>query len=115
MIFIKELIFDEQKTKDKRGLNTNGKVQQFIDSECIRLMDNYTPFQSGVLKGAANIQTTIGSGIIVQQTPYAKRWYYENANFNEAPRRGNKWFERMKQNHKSDILKGAAAIAGAKK
>ena len=80
-------------------------------------MDPYTPFakkNGGTLKSSPNIQTTIGSGKIIQQTPYAKRWYYEQANFNEAPRRGNKWFERMKENHKKDILAGAAKILGVK-
>lgn len=87
-------------------------AQKFIDSECKRLMDPYTPFRSGALKSSPNIQS--GGGKIVQQTPYAKRWYYEKANFNEGPRRGNKWFERMKENHKKDILAGAAKIIGAK-
>lgn len=87
-------------------------AQRFVDSECMRLMDPYTPFKNGALKSSPNIQS--GGGKIVQQTPYAKRWYYEPANFNEAPRRGNKWFERMKENHKKDILAGAAKIIGAK-
>lgn len=87
-------------------------AQKFVDSECIRLMDPYTPFDKGTLKSVPNIQS--GGGQIVQQTPYAKRWYYEKANFQGAPRRGNRWFERMKLNHKDNILKGAAGIIGAK-
>lgn len=104
MIFFKEFIMDEK--IDVKP------AQRFVDSECMRLMDPYTPFRDGALKSAPNIQS--GGGKIVQQTPYAKRWYYEPANFNGAPRRGNKWFERMKENHKKDILTGAAKIIGAK-
>lgn len=103
MIFLKKI---EIKEKDF------GPAQKFVDSECIRLMDPYTPFKIGSLKSSPNIQS--GGGLIIQQKPYAKRWYYEHANFNEAPRRGNKWFERMKLNHKDSILKGAAKIIGAK-
>lgn len=104
MIFLKDFIINEKKDFSP--------AQRFIDSECIRLMDPYTPFQYGTLKSAPNIQS--GGGKIVQQTPYAKRWYYEKANFREAPRRGNKWFARMAKNHKHDILAGAAKIIGAK-
>lgn len=104
MIFFKDFILDA-----KRNFSP---AQRFIDSECMRLMDPYTPFDKGTLKSAPNIQS--GGGKIVQQTPYAKRWYYEHANFKEAPRRGNKWFERMKENHKKDILAGAAKILGVK-
>lgn len=35
------------------------------------------------------------------------------ANFQEAPRRGNHWFDRMKQNGgKDEILAGARKLAG---
>lgn len=115
MIFLKLFDYDQEKSKSKRGLNKGGAVQKFVDSEVIRHMDSYTPFKSGALKSSPQGQSTIGSGKITQQTPYAKRLYYNpQYNFNEAPRRGGKWFERMKQNHKSDILKGAAQISGAK-
>lgn len=57
-------------------LETGGKVQQFIDSECIRLMKPYTPFRNGVLEGSATRNTVIGSGKIIQKTPYARYLYY---------------------------------------
>ena len=117
MIFFKNLEYNPAQVISKRDLKEGGKVQRHIDSECIRLMDPLTPMQAtngGTLKGAAITGTTIGSGQIVQQTPYAKRWYYEPANFNGAPTRGNKWFERMKASNRSAILQGAARIAGAK-
>lgn len=114
MIFYKGFEFDQMKALKKRDLDTGGKVQKFIDSECIRLMAPYTPMDIGTLINSASYQTAIGSGKIVQQTPYAKRWYYEPANFEGAPMRGNKWFERMKASHKDSILRGAASIAGGK-
>lgn len=114
MINFNRFEFDQIKALKKRDLDTGGKVQKFIDNECIRRMDPYTPKDIGTLIGAANNQTSIGSGKIVQQTPYAKRWYYEPANFQGAPMRGNRWFERMKSSNKDSILRGAASIAGAK-
>lgn len=114
MILFNKFDFDNVKALKKRDLETGGKVQSYIDSECIRRMDPYTPKDVGTLIGSATTQTSIGSGRIVQQMPYAKRRYYEPANFQGAPMRGNRWFERMKSSHKDSILRGAASIAGAK-
>ncbi|WP_105300915.1 minor capsid protein [Anaerococcus marasmi] len=114
MINFSKFDFNEVQALKKRDLETGGEVQKFIDSECIRRMDPYTPKDVGTLIGSVTTQTSIGSGRIVQQTPYAKRWYYEPANFQGAPMRGNRWFERMKSSHKDSILRGAASIAGAK-
>lgn len=44
-------------------------------------------------------------------TLYGRKWYYMPAHFQGAPERGNYWFERMKQQHKNQILKGAQKIA----
>ena len=86
------------------------RKQAYIDSECIRRMAPLTPKRSGVLIKSATLGTTIGSGEIRQIAPYARRWYYEKADFHEAPDRGNKWFERMKNRHKDSILRGAQKI-----
>lgn len=114
MIIFKKLLFDQGAAVKKRQIHTGGRVQKYVDNECIKLMDPLTPFKDGDLKSAPINQTVIGSGRIVQQTPYAKRWYYEPANFSGAPRRGNKWFERMKVQHGKQILQGAAREAGAR-
>lgn len=114
MINFNRFDFNQVKALRNRDLETGGKVQSYIDSECIRRMDPYTPKDLGTLIGSATTQTSIGSGRIVQQTPYGRRWYYEPANFQGAPTRGNRWFERMKSSHKDSILRGAASIAGAK-
>lgn len=58
------------------GLDDGGKVQQFIDSECIRLMDDYTPDRNGMLKNSVRLNTKIGSGLLTQSTPYARYLYY---------------------------------------
>ena len=121
----------------KRELQDMGKVQKYIDSECIRRMKPYTPMLSGLLVKSATIGTVIGSGEIHQNTPYARYLYYgklmvssitgssyaskgekkvltsKDLTYNKSanPNAGAFWFERMKSDHKDKILKGAQEIA----
>lgn len=146
------LNIDVKGIKDKHGLNDGGKVQQYIDNECIRLMDPYTPFLNGVLMESIRLNTVIGSGKLVQATPYARYQYYGmlmvdpitlkgsfydpktgrhwsrpgvskimdpkgrrlSYNTSKNPKAGPHWFERMVADHKDDIGRGAAAIAGGR-
>ena len=112
------------------------RAQKFVDSEVIRLCGPYTPFESGTLQRSALIGTTIGSGEVVWSSPYAKFLYYGKVmvspttgsswarkgerkvltdrplHYNGAPKRGKLWFERMKADHKEEILEGARKLAG---
>ena len=98
-----------------RGLGIGGAVQKYIDSEVLRLCDPYVPRDNGDLIDSGPLSTVIGSGQVSYDTPYARRWYYEAAQFQGAPQRGNYWFERMKnEGGKKKILRGAARIAGGK-
>ena len=101
---------DPDKVMKKRGLEPGGMVQQFIDSECLRLCAPKVPKDSGALMLSGD-NSKIGSGQLEYHTPYARRWYYMPASFSEAPERGNYWFERMKQQYKEQICKGAQKIA----
>lgn len=112
MFSLKSFNCDTNAVIKKRGLEENGKVQQFIDSECLRLSAEKVPKDTGALIESGNIHTKIGSGQLEYRTPYARRWYYMPASFSEAPERGNYWFERMKQQHKEQILAGAKRVAG---
>ena len=60
------------------GLDDGGEVQWYIDNECIRLMDPYTPFLNGALMASVRLNSVIGSGKLVQATPYARYQYYGN-------------------------------------
>lgn len=112
-------------------------VQKFIDSECIRLMVPYTPMRNGILMKNAVMGTTIGSGLVVYNSPYARYQYYgklmvSSVNGSAYARRGESkvltnidlkydtsrhpkaqkmWFEAMKADKREQILRGAAAIA----
>lgn len=52
------------------------RAQCFVDSECIRYMDKYTPMRTGALIRSATLGTKIGSGHIVYNSPYARYQYY---------------------------------------
>lgn len=82
-------------------------MQVFVDSECIRLVEPYTPKDSGALISSIKNQTTIGNGLLIQQTPYAKKQYFENEG---SGIRGAKWFENMKIRHEQDIHRGLERI-----
>lgn len=102
--------------KQLRKIQDKGPVQRIIDSEVIRRMDPYTPFRKGYLKGSPIRHTNFGSGEIVQETPYARRHYYNigGATFQGAPMRGSHWFERMKADHRDSILRTAVEAAGGR-
>ena len=126
----------------QRSLQNMGAVQKYIDSECIRLMEKYTPKRNGILIKSATIGTVIGSGAIHQNVPHARYQYYGKVygpnipifegdklvgfysppkkhptgkelkhDKSKNPNAGPFWFERMKENHKKQILKGAQEIA----
>lgn len=91
------------------------RTQAFIDSEVLRLMSPYTPIQTSMLIKSATLGTVIGTGKIHQIAPYAAWQYYRTDTTRKYdPRRGAYWFERMKADHRTYILKGAAEKAGAK-
>ena len=115
-ITLSKIDFDVEKIIRSRGLEDGGAVQRYIDSEVLRLCDPYVPRDNGELINSGVLSTVIGSGQVSYDTPYARRWYYERARFQGAPKRGNYWFERMKNEGGRDkILRGAAKIAGGKK
>lgn len=120
-------------SKNKRSFS---EAQKFVDSECIRLMNPYTPKQSGALIKSATLGTKIGSGHIEQTAPYARYQYYgklmvssttgsawarqgeskvltgKDLKYSTAKnlQAGKMWFERMKSDKKEQILRGAKKI-----
>lgn len=98
------------------------KAQKYTDNAVLRLSGPFTPFDTGQLDKSGYTNTVIGSGLVVWKTPYAQRLYYNpkgsDPPFNfqkKRPYSGAYWFERMKTAHKTEILRGAAEITGAKK
>lgn len=124
--------FNTQQIMTRRGLEKGGAVQQYIDSEVLRLCEPFVPkdiaaaSQGGNLIQSGITNTIIGSGEVRYNTPYARKWYYTPAHFQQdgggtaiiggmsGTGRGSYWFERCKQQYKNQILEGAKKIAGAK-
>ena len=104
---------DTDRTIAAHGLGVGGEIQKFIDSEVLRRCEPYVPRDNGELIGSGVRSTVIGSGQVVYDTPYARRWYYEAARFQGAPQRGNYWFDRMvNEGGKEAILEGIERITG---
>lgn len=118
-----------------RGLQKAGPVQQMIDTEVMRYMGPYMPRrQAGELEHMMVMSTVIGSGRIDIPGPYAhylhegilyvspttgSAWAKRNEikvptnkelTYAGAPMRGKKFFDRMKADHKDDILRSAQAM-----
>lgn len=64
------------KELEKRCLEEKGLAQTYVDGECIRFMKKYSPYKNGTLYESSLKNTVIGSGLIVQDTPYARYQYY---------------------------------------
>ena len=121
--------------KRNHGLQPGGTVQKLVDGECMRYMGDYMPRrQAGELEHMMVMATVIGSGQIDIPGPYAhylhegilyvspttgSAWAKKNEikiptdqelTYAGAPVRGKKFFDRMKADHKDDILQAAQAL-----
>lgn len=80
--------------------------QELIDSEVLRRCAPLVPKRTGTLERSGITGTVIGSGLVQYTAPYAKRQYYNTAESREYdPRRGGRWFERMKATNKAALLR----------
>ncbi len=102
------------------------QAQRYVDNEVLRRCDPLTPRRKGDLIRSGVRATSIGSGLVQYNSPYARYQYYGKVmigkapktvtniplTYSGAPNRGAKWFERMKVKDKKDILRGAGRIVG---
>lgn len=95
------------------------EAQAYIDTECIDKMTPLVPvakprfYNAGKLRDSVEIKEP---GCIIYTAPFAKHDYYSAVNHQHG---GNKkaqrmWFEPMKRQCKTVILRGAAAIVGGR-
>ena len=112
---LKSFQCDANKVLKSRGLEEGGRVQKYIDTECLRLTNEKMPKRDNILISSGINNTVIGNGEIRYMTPYARRLYYHpEYNFSQAPERGAYAFERIKQQYKEQILSGAKRVSGGK-
>lgn len=100
----------------KRGLEKNGKAQQFFTNEIARMANPYVPFQSGNLK---DIQVSILPGQIQYLAPYAKRQYYSNRGLGQegicrGGLRGKQWINRMWADQGKNIVSSVCKFVGGR-
>lgn len=83
-------------------------AQDYVDREVLRRCAPYLPYDTGALAASGSA----ADGEVRWTAPYAAAQYYGAAG--GRGKRGPRWFERMKIDHRGAIVRGAAAIAGGK-
>ena len=74
-------------------------VQGYLDNLIIRDSNYFCPKETSVLQKSAIINTTMGSGLLIWQTPYARAQYYGEGFDHSKQRNPNacaRWFEAAK-------------------
>lgn len=89
------------------------QAQKFLDSEVIKDSDPYVPMRTGNLRDSGISGTSLGSGCVVYNAPYAKPMYYGiHCHFSKDkhPLACAQWFEKAKSLKKKDWLDGVNRI-----
>ena len=73
-------------------------AQAPLDAMVLQDSNYFVPIKTGTLQKSAIINTRLGSGEVVWQTPYARRLYYEyeKPEHQANPNACSKWFEAAK-------------------
>ena len=102
-----DIKFDTVKILHDLGI-TDMRLQRLLATQIIIISDPYVPFRDGYLKNSARIEDggkAISYGATGPSNAYARRWYYESANFNGAPIRGTRWVERAWNDNGQAVIK----------
>ncbi len=97
-----------------KATRTFRTAQAAFTNECIRLMDRYVPFDTGVLKNSVGLATNYEAGRVVYPAPYAQAQYYlhpQGVGIHDG-RRGSYWGQRMAADNKAHLHKFAAGEVG---
>ena len=77
-------------------------IQPAFDTQVLKDSNYFAPMDTGNLKASGVTGSQIGSGILVWNTPYAKKMYYGvgyNFSKDSNPNARAKWFEEAKAQH----------------
>lgn len=83
-------------------------AQFLLDQQVIKDSNFYIPMDEHYLERSALIASQIGKGLVVWQTPYARRLYYNpqyNFSTDVNPNARGLWFEHSKSERKDDWIK----------
>lgn len=95
------------------------RAQHYVDTEAVRLMEPYTPKKTGKKVDIGATGAPPGFGVVQYRSSIARRNYYmnkgtgkEGTNARKGAKglRGKFWLERMKADHKDEILKGVKRL-----
>lgn len=88
------------------------EAQKFIDSEVLRLSSPYVPLRIGTLDKSGILGTTVGSGLVVYNVPYADKQYHHTSDSRSYDAmRGGHWFERMIADHGKQLIADTKKVA----
>lgn len=90
--------FDDAEARKRIGAAVH-RAQMRLDQQVLTDSNYFCPLKTGTLQKSAVIGTVIGSGLLVWNTPYARRQYY-GVDFDRSkdpnPNACAKWFEAAK-------------------
>jgi len=86
--------FQEDIEKKKIG-NATLRAQKKLDAQALKDCNFYCPMQTGTLQKSAILNTVIGSGKLIWNTPYAHEQYYDrpNKSYDKNPNAMMRWCE----------------------
>ena len=82
--------------------NALNKAQHALDQQVLKDSNYFIPFDTGELMRSSLRSSQIGQGLIVWDTPYARRLYYNpqyNFRKDKNPNAQGLWFEAAKAAH----------------
>nr|DAO21924.1 MAG TPA: Minor capsid protein [Caudoviricetes sp.] len=83
------------------------KAQYAFSQEAARLIDPFVPFDTGTLKNSVNQASKFDEGLLVYNTPYARKQYYLHAQGSDlrgdTGLRGSYWGQRAIAAHKDEL------------
>ena len=89
------------------------EAQKYLDNEVLKDCDPFVPMDTGNLRNSGIRGTTLGSGEVIYNAPYAKTCYYGKAiHFSTAkhPQATAQWFEKAKALNKKKWFSAAEKV-----
>ena len=66
---LKSMHMDKAEIMRRRGIDSGGRVQRYVDNAVLDFCADYIPFDTGELNRSGERNTRIGSGEVIYDTP----------------------------------------------
>ena len=91
------------------------RAQFAFSQKVAAVVDPYVPFDTGTLKTSVRTASDFKGGMLVYNTPYARRQYYLHPQgeglHGDSRLRGSYWGQRALADHKEELVRFAKAAA----